>query len=101
MDEWSVSVAATRIAGDFRHAFGQRAECRAWIRPLELFDTDRRANLFEMEFVSRRRCSDFTGDPCAHAIGGFVQSGNGSVAQIVIDERGGEGVAGADGVGDM
>jgi len=41
------------------------------------------------------------GDPGAHAIGGGVHGGEGRTAKGVMNECGGEGVAGAYGVGDF
>ena len=41
------------------------------------------------------------GDPGSHAIGGGVHGGEGRAAESVVNESGGEGVAGADGVGDF
>ena len=40
-------------------------------------------------------------DPCTHAIGGGVDSGERRAAQRVMNHGGGESVAGADGVGDF
>ena len=41
------------------------------------------------------------GDPSAHAVGGGVGGGERRAAEGVVNESGGEGVAGADGVGDF
>src|SRR5579859_4846136 len=41
------------------------------------------------------------GDPGAHAIGGGVHGGERRAAEGVVNESGGKGVAGADGVGDF
>jgi len=41
------------------------------------------------------------GDPGAHTIGGGVHGDEGGTAKGVMDESGGEGVAGADGVGNF
>src|SRR5260221_10290511 len=95
MAERSISGVAARTAGDFRYTFGRRTDLKGRFRPLKLFRTDCGTDLGEMVFVSGGSCSDFTGDPGAHAIGGFVQSGNGRVAQIMVNERGSKGVAGS------
>jgi len=41
------------------------------------------------------------GDPSAHAVGGGVGGGERRAAESVMNECGGEGVAGTDGVGDF
>ena len=41
------------------------------------------------------------GDPGAHAVGGGVHGGERRAAERVVNESGGEGVAGANGVGDF
>src|SRR5258708_36420876 len=86
MDKRSISGVAAATAGDFRYAFGQRADRQAWIRPLEFFHTDRGAHLFKMVFIPRRGWARFTCDPSTHAISCLVSSRKGSGAQVEIGE---------------
>src|SRR4029077_7004006 len=75
VDEWSVSGAAAPASGDLRDAPGQRTNYSAWFRALELFSTNRRANLFQTKLIRGRSGTGLAGHPCAHTIGGFVKGG--------------------------
>src|SRR5258708_1560044 len=99
MDEWGIFGAAAPTAGDLRDASGQRTDCQARFRALELFSTNRGTNLFKTKFVGSGSGAGLAGYPCAHAVSGFVERGNGSVTKKVVDECGGEGGAGARAVG--
>src|SRR4029077_18732929 len=101
LDQWGISDAVAPTAGAFRHAFGRGAESEAGNRTLKLLPTDRSANLLKIELIAWWSRPDLAGHPGPHAIRCFIQSGDGSVTQVVVHERGGKGITRSHRIGNV